>query len=335
MLHLHCGDSSANTLRETNVPGEVAVWCDPVIDGPAPAGVEGDDWIALRAEHLAKGSGGALTADRLTKWLRSQQDALETFPGHEEVVLWFDACLFDQTILIRQLDWFGRQDMGGTTLSLICVGEFPGFGRFAGLGELNPEQMASLLDTRHEVTPEEIGLGISAWAAFRSADPTAIERVVAEGTSALPYLGDALVRHLEQFPSARNGLNRLENEALEVIVSGETKLGPIFVGVSAKEERPFIGDTFLWGCLDELARGEHPLLDIEGPGRLPLWRPEGIGRWTVRLTEAGRQVLAGEADWVELNGIDRWLGGVHLCGNEAEWRWDENARKIVSTPVAG
>jgi hypothetical protein len=52
----------------------------------------------------------------------------------------------------------------------------------------------------------------------------------------------------------------------------------------------------------------------------------------VAITEAGRSVLAGAADWVGLNGFDRWLGGVHLSaatGDEVEWRYDPNARALV------
>jgi hypothetical protein len=35
----------------------------------------------------------------------------------------------------------------------------------------------------------------------------------------------------------------------------------------------------------------------------------------LRLTDAGAQVLAGNADHVTLNGIDRWIGGVQLRGH--------------------
>lgn len=42
----------------------------------------------------------------------------------------------------------------------------------------------------------------------------------------------------------------------------------------------------------------------------------------VSITEAGREVLAGRADHIQLNGIDRWLGGVHLKGPKAASRWD-------------
>jgi len=33
---------------------------------------------------------------------------------------------------------------------------------------------------------------------------------------------------------------------------------------------------------------------------------------------------------VALNGIDRWVGGVHLHGEAARWRWDEGTESIVS-----
>ena len=49
-----------------------------------------------------------------------------------------------------------------------------------------------------------------------------------------------------------------------------------------------------------------------------------------RVTEAGRDVLAGRADHIQRNGIDRWLGGIHLRGGEPLWRWDERGRRLVT-----
>jgi hypothetical protein len=49
----------------------------------------------------------------------------------------------------------------------------------------------------------------------------------------------------------------------------------------------------------------------------------------LRLTAAGGRVLRGQADHVALNGIDRWVGGVHLRGPEARWRWDEGTESVT------
>ena len=40
-------------------------------------------------------------------------------------------------------------------------------------------------------------------------------------------------------------------------------------------------------------------------------------------------MLAGEADFVERYGIDRWIGGVHLTGHDVRWRWDEATETLV------
>jgi len=329
MLHIHCGDSSANSLKMSGVSGDMVVWCDPVCEGPLPGDVPDEERRAIRARYLSDSTRGALAVQTVAERFRKEDEALEKFTEHDEVVLWFDACLFDQAILARQLDWFSRRDLGKTKLSLICVGEFPGFQRFCGR-DLMPKELSALFDKRHEATAEEKDLGCKAWAALRSPDPTAIEKLLAENTSALPYLGDALNRYLQQFPSVRNGLNRLQNNALKAVAAGHFQLVDIFVQVDHREDRPFVGDTTLWRCLDGLASGKYPLIFVNGPGRLPLWKPpRNLAAWEVLITETGLEVLEGKKDWIELNGIDQWMGGVHFIRGNPIWRWDEQKRKLV------
>jgi hypothetical protein len=54
-------------------------------------------------------------------------------------------------------------------------------------------------------------------------------------------------------------------------------------------------------------------------------------RVPLRLTRAGQAVLRGEADRVELLGLDRWVGGTHLTPENA-WRWDPAGRRLVVPP---
>lgn len=327
ILHIHCGDSSAETLKKSNLKGDVIVWCDMLSSGPTLLNLPYQKWLNTRAKFISEGIG--LKSKTVKGWLLKQDKAIESFHKYKEVVLWFDACLFDQTILIRQLDWFSRQDMGDTKLSLICIGEFPGFKKFTGLGELNPEQMASLFKTRHKVIQKEFNLARKAWNAFCSPNPLKIERLIKKNTSALPFLRDALIRHFEQFPSLRNGLNRLENNALEAVDKGKNKLIEIFIYAVAKEERPFWGDTTLWECLDYLSKTKKPLLKIKG-GKLPLWNPpRDLSKWTVYITDTGKEILKGKKDFIKTNGIDKWLGGVHISKNNI-WRWDRDKKRLVN-----
>jgi hypothetical protein len=50
----------------------------------------------------------------------------------------------------------------------------------------------------------------------------------------------------------------------------------------------------------------------------------------IEMTDTGRTVLAGNADHITLNGIDRWIDGVHLSGHQVPWRWDERITAISS-----
>ena len=49
------------------------------------------------------------------------------------------------------------------------------------------------------------------------------------------------------------------------------------------------------------------------------------------LTEAGKDVLAGRRDWISMGGSDRWVGGVHLDGSNARWRFDPAVRKVIES----
>ena len=56
-----------------------------------------------------------------------------------------------------------------------------------------------------------------------------------------------------------------------------------------------------------------------------------LGATRIAIAAAGRDVLAGRADHVRLNGIDIWRGGVHLAGSDTSpWRWDERDETLVS-----
>lgn len=94
----------------------------------------------------------------------------------------------------------------------------------------------------------------------------------------------------------------------------------------ARETQPFMGDTTYLHRMQPMAAGSRPLLRLDPPGG-PVELATGV-----RLTDTGARVLAGEADQVALNGIDRWIGGVHLHGRHVPWRWDDGTETIVYLP---
>src|SRR5439155_19991543 len=100
---------------------------------------------------------------------------------------------------------------------------------------------------------------LAAWMAFISADPTEIERFIVTGTSALPFIAEAVRRHLEQFPSADNGLARTERQALSVLRDQGSVSGTgLFVAVRDLEEQGFMGDASFYKIVADLCEARHP-----------------------------------------------------------------------------
>ena len=83
-----------------------------------------------------------------------------------------------------------------------------------------------------------------------------------------------------------------------------------------------MGDVSFYRIMTDLSNGRHPLVQISGKSQ------QQPGE--VTITETGRRVLEGKADHIALNGIDRWLGGVHLKGDKAVWRWDRTSERLAA-----
>src|SRR5258705_2830960 len=130
MLHIHNGDSSAGTAKQSSLPGEHVAWRESLITGPTPGGLSRSEWRSMRASHLSEAYG--VDKQECEQELLRQEEALATFSDHDEVVLWFEHDLFCQLHLIYLLDWFSQRALGKTKLSLICIGEFPGKENFRG-----------------------------------------------------------------------------------------------------------------------------------------------------------------------------------------------------------
>ena len=113
----------------------------------------------------------------------------------------------------------------------------------------------------------------------------------------------------------------------------------IFRATQEQEESPFLGDTPFWFYLSGLCTGRKPFLKRADGGTFSLPTADShdpaFREQVLALTEEGQNALVGQADWIKSkSGIDRWLGGVHLQGQEAAWRWDSKLATLVQVQGA-
>ena len=217
-----------------------------------------DELRRVRAEYLAT-LGPAGAAEVEAELLARDERLAAALAEGEPVVLWFEHDLYDQLQLIQILA--GLPDRP-THVELICIGTFPGRPGFDGLGELEPDELASLWPLRTAVTPEHVHLARAAWDVVRGDDPRALARAAATPDERLPYLAPALRRLLEELPGARDGLGRSERQLLEAVAAGartrestrSSRAWPPRRRRSWATRSPSTGST---GC-DGLGRGRRP-----------------------------------------------------------------------------
>ncbi len=306
MLHVTNGDVAADAIRAAGIPGEILPWRDVLHEGPVPAGLPLPELSLVRAGFIAfRGWGGV---DEVRRGFEERDAALAASVDEDEVVLWFEHDLYDQLQLIQLLDWFAARPRPG--LTLINPAQY--------LGPSTPAELRALFALRMPVTHAHLSAARAAWVAFRAPDPRGMEAIPGAELAALPHLASALRRHLQQFPSTRDGLSRSERQALEVLAEGPRTAGELFVASHHDREDPiWLGDSTFYSYLEALG----PLVTVEVGA--------DFHRRAVALTDLGRDVLAGRTDRIAAIGIDRWLGGVRLHGRTVPWRWDEATGRIV------
>ena len=318
-LHVTNGDATVPGLRGAGLAGTIMPWRDVLHEGPVPD-VDDDELRRIRAAFLEGRNAGDIG---------TQLEFLErdrTLDRHRDgtYVLWFEADLYDQLQLVQILARLHALEVPPSRVTLICIGEHVGIAHFGGLGELSAEQLARLPAVASTaITPAALEHATRAWRALRAADPAGLAAIAATPSPELRFVAEAFDRLSREYPSTRDGLSLTERRILAAVAEGAQTAGAAFARAAAREARPFLGDTWCFDRIAGFVEAPTPLVEAE-PAGAPVDRDVRL-----RLCDAGRDVLSGRADHVSLNGVDRWIGGVHLAGRAIRWRWDDGTESIV------
>ena len=303
-LHIRCGSDITHALAIAGFVSDFLVFPDPYVEGPVPVTKTLEEFVRIRSRYLSDNV--TPREQEMNQILTKDYAELDTSRNYSRVMLWFEHDPYDQLCLAMLLDYFSDAVKRPQSLQLICIEKYPGVKRFNGIGQLPPETMPVLWKQFAEVTETQLFTGKQAWDAIRSDTPEKMVELVKSGTPALPTMAKSLARFIQQLPSARNGLNLTEQLTLQIL----SDHGPMFADslffkwyANHYEPLPFLGDTQYWRILKRLTDADHPAVAIEKKGEQPR-------DWHVELTDIGRQVLAGQLHWLELNRLQYWVGGV-------------------------
>lgn len=274
-LHITSGDRAGELLAEARLPGDILVWHDLLYEGPRAAGWPEDDTLRQRALFIEQMTAGGLAQDEVLRTFSDQYKRILMLPEDTEIVLWFDACLFDQSMLVHLLSCFDHRGLT-RNVQLLCIDRFPGIERFIGLGQLGPEQLLSKYHTRQPVSGSQFLFANKVDRVFAEKDLVMAGTLSVQDDAPIRWIPAAMKRWLQEQPDPGTGLGRLETMALEAVRQGCRKPWDIFNHAAAAETPPqFWGDTTLWAKINGLADRNPPLVRIEGPEtRLPQWLGE-------------------------------------------------------------
>jgi hypothetical protein len=313
MMHFHNGDIAASLARRAGVPGRHVPFRESLVGGPVQPNLPLHEWVEARAAFLSEHYGEHLL--RVRNELLEQEKVIDRAHEEEEVVLWFEHdlyCLVHLLYLLSRLSKVRR-------ISLIWSSE--------PLGTQSEEDLFARFDSRAAIIPAMNTAANLAWRAFTSSDPTALNRFLAADVADFPFLRDGFLLHASRFPSTGNGLGEVERRAVEGIDAGANDFVSLFSRFDKTPPRFGFGDGEFLRHLKHLASAAVPVITIIGEEKAN--PPKAL----FTLTPAGRNMMEGKIDFVEINNPNFWLGGAHLT-RERMWRWDAEERQIVpSQPV--
>lgn len=322
-LHLRCGSDIRRGLEIAGFRGRFVEFSDPFCHGPVSAG---DDLPTLRRAYL-QGAYGLDPADAEARVARSYHALARALEGEGgPLVLWFEHDAYDQLILAYLL-WRLWRHPPRRAVEMICVSSVPGIPRFTGLGQLSPESLLMLWETRRvPVSAVVMAAGAAVWRRFADGDIAGLARIAADGLPGIPEMAAAVARHLQELPAVGSGLGLTQSLTLSLLAeAGEDGLtaGLLFRRLSRQREPlPWLGDMMYWRELADLLQSNPPVLSCQGSGH----------PWPERrlvLTETGRDVLSGRQDFMVLTTARRWFGPVVIGPGYRGPRWDRQGGVVV------
>lgn len=214
VLHILNGDSTAQILQKTSIPGDVIVWREKLCEGPLQKEVGSDQFWMSRYAFFEN----ELTVSRLEYFDKTIKEIvkIENIANYKEVVLWFEFDLFCQINLLALCTYLLKYYRKDVKFSLICTGREDGKKSLQTLSDYHPKEYQYLLDNRITLSRNNLLFAEESWNLYVEDDREKLKEFDFNKSSKFNYLQLAVNQHLQRFPK-HNGLNQIENKILEMI----------------------------------------------------------------------------------------------------------------------
>jgi len=317
------GDSAAGSLRHGLGlgPESILVQHDVLSCGPLPPFESLAQWRKVRDEFWRGIGDGPDSSDSPYNVLHNDEELRQA----DRVLLWVGSGLSDQLLLPSTVRLFELIGADPAKLLTVQVSRVPGkHVEIVGLGELSPGELKTIAASE-PISAVGVAELSRVWTALTAPDPRGLVALLREESRSFALLYRALKTMILRYPDVQTGLNYIDWELLK----HSKAFGPKAVHVIAHtimsnaEHLDPVGDVYLLARIRRLADPHlpHPALELAGD-------PRSIRGCEVKVTSTGEEMLAGRRNFIELNGIDDWVGGVHL-DSRAEMVWFRRGGELI------
>lgn len=304
-LHLFTGDAAAERIRGAlRIPaGESLVQHDVISCGPVQPFQSRAEWLKTRDEFWQEVCGGPDLEEFPTDLVT---DA-ERLGAADRLVLWVGAGLSDRLLLPSVV---ALADLVGVTLPPIEIMSIVTHSSLSvpvlGWGMLRETDVGA--PSGVPVTIDDHMRARRTWAGLTASTPRSLLQALDTIDEDGPLLF-ALSTLIERYPDTVRGLSHWDAAVLSMVPDAGTDAFTIVggaIGANYQHLDP-VGDLYLFWRLRRMGAAslKQALVRLEGD-------PSTMRHCTVFPTDFGRMVRDGEASHVAVNGIDDWVGGVHL-----------------------
>ncbi|SEB37853.1 hypothetical protein SAMN04489761_0287 [Tenacibaculum sp. MAR_2009_124] len=214
ILHITNGDSTTQILSNLNFDGEIITWREMLCEGKTTIDVGSENFWKTRFDFFK--SSYKTTKKTFIDYTLKEYRNLCNQKQQNEIVLWFEYDLFCQINMVAVISWLKRYRKG-RKISLVCSGTLKNKTGLHALGHLTQVELLNHYKNRVELTLDDIEYADYIWQLYCSDSPLRLETVHNfSPMSPFVYLEEAIKAHLQRFPSIKNGLNKLENQILDI-----------------------------------------------------------------------------------------------------------------------
>jgi hypothetical protein len=173
------------------------------------------------------------------------------------------------------------------------------------------------VQTSSSLTDSQISYFRDAWLALTAPTPEALIQLSHRPNEF--YFLEGLREFMDRLPHSKSGLNACEREILNALYKSDQhsmKIGQVVGNIIGKEGYFPMDDSYVYACIKRLSdqHAKMPALVI-GP---PIEDVDAMYLENITLTDFGRAICAGDANWLEENEIEGDVGGLHVSSRERQ-----------------